>query len=98
MLFRSSACIGNLGQALAADRSMLDKLNVWIRREIIAQVSAHGHHVAKLISDTVRSWDPETITRKAEAEIGKDLQFIRINGTLIGGLVGLLLYSLSLYL
>jgi len=40
----------------------------------------------------VRRWDPETITQKAETEIGKDLQYIRINGTLIGGLVGLLLH------
>jgi uncharacterized membrane-anchored protein YjiN (DUF445 family) len=92
------ASIGNLGQALLRDRPMLDKLNVWIRREIVAQVTTHGHHVAKLISDTVRSWDPQTITQKAEAAIGRDLQFIRINGTLIGGLVGLLIYTVSNYL
>ena len=92
------ASIGNFGQALLRDRPMLDKLNEWIRREILAHVTAHGHHVATLISDTVRGWDPQTITQKAEAQIGKDLQFIRINGTLIGGLVGLVLYTLSLYL
>jgi len=92
------ASLGNLGQALLRDQPMLDKLNAWIRREIVAQVSAHGHYIAKLISDTVRSWDPQTITDKAEAEIGKDLQYIRINGTLIGGLVGLVLYTLSLHL
>ena len=54
--------------------------------------------VASLIADTVRKWDPQTITEKAEAEIGKDLQFIRINGTLIGGLVGLVLHTISIYL
>ena len=86
------ASIGNVGLALLGDRAMQEKLNVWVRREIVEQVAAHGHHVAALIADTVRRWDPETITQKAETEIGKDLQYIRINGTLIGGLVGLLLY------
>ena len=86
------ASIGNVGLALLGDRAMQEKLNVWVRREIVEQVAAHGHHVAALIADTVRRWDPETITQKVETEIGKDLQYIRINGTLIGGLVGLLLY------
>jgi uncharacterized membrane-anchored protein YjiN (DUF445 family) len=86
------ASIGNVGLALLGDRAMQEKLNVWVRREIVEQVAAHGHHVSALIADTVRRWDPETITQKAETEIGKDLQYIRINGTLIGGLVGLLLY------
>ena len=92
------ASIGNVGIALAGDRAMQEKLNVWVRREIVEQVEAHGHHVASLIADTVRKWDPQTITEKAEAEIGKDLQFIRINGTLIGGLVGLVLHTISIYL
>jgi len=87
------ASIGNVGLALAGDKPMQEKLNVWVRREIVEQVAAHGHHVSALIADTVRRWDPETITQKAEGEIGKDLQYIRINGTLIGGLVGLLIYA-----
>lgn len=91
------ASIGNVGLALLGDRAMQEKLNVWVRREIVEQVAAHGHHVAALIADTVRRWDPETITQKVETEIGKDLQYIRINGTLIGGLVGLLLHTISLY-
>ena len=92
------ASIGNIGRALQRDEPMQEKLNVWVRREIVEQVAAHGHHVSALIADTVRRWDPETITEKAESEIGKDLQYIRINGTLIGGLVGLVLYTASIYL
>ena len=92
------ASISNVGLALAGDRPMQEKLNVWLRREIVEQVQAHGHHVSALIADTVRRWDPQTITEKAESQIGKDLQFIRINGTLIGGLVGLVLHTISLYL
>jgi len=89
------ASIGNLGLALLGDEAMQEKLNVWVRREIVEQVEAHGHHVAALIAETVRKWDAETITQKAEAEIGKDLQYIRINGTLIGGLVGIVLHMFS---
>ena len=89
------ASIGNVGLALLGDTAMQEKLNVWVRREIVEQVAAHGHQVASLISETVRKWDAETITQKAEAEIGRDLQYIRINGTLIGGLAGLLLYMFS---
>jgi uncharacterized membrane-anchored protein YjiN (DUF445 family) len=87
--------ITNVGLALLGDQPMQEKLNVWVRREIVEQVEAHGHHVSALIADTVRRWDPQTITEKAEGEIGKDLQFIRINGTLIGGLVGLALHAIS---
>jgi uncharacterized membrane-anchored protein YjiN (DUF445 family) len=87
--------IVNVGLALHRDEPMQEKLNVWIRREIVEQVAAHGHHVSALIADTVRRWDPQTITEKAESQIGRDLQYIRINGTLIGGLVGLVLHLIS---
>jgi uncharacterized membrane-anchored protein YjiN (DUF445 family) len=87
--------ITNVGLALLRDHPMQEKLNAWVRREIVEQVTAHGHHVAALIADTVRRWDPQTITEKTETEIGRDLQYIRINGTLIGGLVGLALHSIS---
>jgi uncharacterized membrane-anchored protein YjiN (DUF445 family) len=92
------ASINNVGLALLRDEPMQEKFNVWLRHEIVEQVAAHGHHVSALIADTVRRWDPQTITEKAESEIGKDLQFIRINGTLIGGLVGLVLHTISLHL
>jgi uncharacterized membrane-anchored protein YjiN (DUF445 family) len=51
--------------------------------------------VATLISGTVRRWDARTVSDKIERAIGRDLQYIRINGTLIGGLVGLLLHAAS---
>jgi uncharacterized membrane-anchored protein YjiN (DUF445 family) len=54
--------------------------------------------VAALIATTVSAWDANATSRKIELQIGRDLQFIRINGTLVGGLVGLLLYSVGLLL
>ena len=47
----------------------------------------------KLVSETVRSWDAETVTDKVEQAVGRDLQFIRINGTLIGGCIGVVIYA-----
>ncbi len=90
------ASIMKLGQALLHDQAMRDKLNAWIRAEIVAQLGAHGHQIALLISETIRKWDAKTVTDKVESEVGSDLQYIRINGTIIGGLVGLLIYAVSL--
>jgi uncharacterized membrane-anchored protein YjiN (DUF445 family) len=51
--------------------------------------------VGHLIAQTVSAWDPEETSRRIELLVGRDLQFIRINGTLVGGLVGLLIYTVS---
>ncbi len=56
-----------------------------------------GIEVAGLISDTVRAWDARTMSERIEGAIGRDLQYIRLNGTLTGGLIGLLLYMASRY-
>jgi uncharacterized membrane-anchored protein YjiN (DUF445 family) len=54
----------------------------------------HRHEAADMIANTVARWDPEATSRRMELAVGRDLQFVRINGTLVGGLVGLLLYSI----
>ena len=54
--------------------------------------------VADLIARTVEGWDVRTLSDKLEEHVGADLQFIRINGTVVGGLAGLALYTLSSYL
>jgi uncharacterized membrane-anchored protein YjiN (DUF445 family) len=51
--------------------------------------------VAELISTTVARWDPDEASRRIELQVGRDLQFIRINGTLVGGLAGLVIHSLG---
>jgi len=55
----------------------------------------HRHQVSALITEVVRGWDTREVTQKMELEIGKDLQYIRINGTLVGGLVGVLLHAVT---
>ena len=58
----------------------------------------YGDGIVRLVSDTVQSWDTPTITRRLENAVGKDLQYIRVNGTLVGGLVGLVIHLIDLTL
>ena len=58
-------------------------------------VDQERHQVADLISTTVERWDPQEASRRIELQVGRDLQFIRINGTIVGGLAGLAIYTLG---
>jgi uncharacterized membrane-anchored protein YjiN (DUF445 family) len=71
------------------------KVDHWILDAVLYAVDQFRGEVAQLISYTVGQWDAEETSKKIELQIGKDLQFVRINGTIVGGLVGLILYSLS---
>jgi uncharacterized membrane-anchored protein YjiN (DUF445 family) len=84
-----------LGERLRADSEVRDVLNGWMRGVLGDLVRARRNEVAGLISSTVRRWDARTVSDKVERAIGRDLQYIRINGTLIGGLVGVLLHAAS---
>jgi uncharacterized membrane-anchored protein YjiN (DUF445 family) len=84
-----------LGEALLEDDPLRDKVNGWIEQAALYVVGQYRHEAASLIESTVSAWDPEDTTNKIELQIGRDLQFIRINGTLVGGLVGLLIYTVA---
>jgi uncharacterized membrane-anchored protein YjiN (DUF445 family) len=56
-------------------------------------IEQHRHEVSDLIAQTVARWDADATSRRMELAVGRDLQFVRINGTLVGGLVGLLIYA-----
>jgi uncharacterized membrane-anchored protein YjiN (DUF445 family) len=83
------------GEAMQTDPLLYEKIDRWLFELTIYLTKTYGHEVESLISNTINKWDPEMITDKIESEVGRDLQFIRINGTLIGGLVGLLIYTVS---
>ena len=84
-----------LAQAAMEDEALLAKLDDWMIGAVLRTVEQHRHEVGQLIAHTVSAWDPAETSRRIELQVGRDLQFVRINGTLVGGLVGLVLYSLS---
>jgi uncharacterized membrane-anchored protein YjiN (DUF445 family) len=84
-----------LGQKVLADPELSAKVNGWIVEIVTYAVEQAREEVAKLIASTVAAWDANATSRKIELQIGRDLQFIRINGTIVGGLVGLLLYVIG---
>lgn len=84
--------IVSLGETMLEDPELLAKVDGWILDATLYVVEQYRTEVGQFIADTVRGWDPEDTSRKIELAVGRDLQFIRINGTLMGALVGLLLY------
>ncbi|HEX2077820.1 MAG TPA: DUF445 domain-containing protein [Longimicrobium sp.] len=92
---RVAHAVTRFGASLQQDEELLEKVNGWVEQAVLYVVDQYRHEVAALIESTVAAWDPEDTTQKIELQIGRDLQYIRINGTLVGGLVGLLIYTFS---
>ena len=90
--------LAELGRALQDDPALQWQVNRFARRTIVGIVTRYGGQIVQLVSETVRRWDARTVTSRIEGAVGRDLQFIRINGTLVGGLVGLLIYTGSQWL
>jgi uncharacterized membrane-anchored protein YjiN (DUF445 family) len=83
-----------LAGAALEDPALLAKLDEWVIGAVLRVIEQHRHEVGQLIAHTVSAWDPEETSRRIELQVGRDLQFVRINGTLVGGMVGLVLYAL----
>jgi uncharacterized membrane-anchored protein YjiN (DUF445 family) len=90
--------IRNAGQGAINDHDLRERINRGLRAWISETVEGNRELFAVFISDTVRKWDPAATSRRIELHVGKDLQWIRINGTIVGGLAGLLIYLLSFLL
>jgi len=88
--------LDGVAEELDGDPDMQAWVNDWLADAITLIVGRNSAQIASLISDTVRSWDGADMSRRVELAIGRDLQFIRINGTLVGGLVGLLIHAVKL--
>lgn len=84
-----------LGQSLAQDAALRQALNERLQVWVQALAPDVAQFVAEHIEDTVRRWDAQEMSQLIELNIGKDLQTIRINGTVVGGLIGLVLFTLS---
>jgi uncharacterized membrane-anchored protein YjiN (DUF445 family) len=84
-----------IGETLLADPALLRRLDDAIVNAALHVIEKHQDEVGTLIANTVSNWDPDATSKRIELAIGRDLQFIRINGTIVGGLVGLLLHTIS---
>ncbi|GGY96713.1 DUF445 family protein [Streptomyces nitrosporeus] len=92
---RARASLMSLGARLATDERLQGKLEGWLEDAAAYVVTTYRTEITSLISDTVAGWDADQTSKKIEAHIGRDLQFIRINGTVVGALAGLAIYSVS---
>lgn len=89
------ALIG-LGKSLQEDERLKRQINRFARRAIVGTTENYGDNIVTLVSDTIEGWDASTITDRVENAVGSDLQFIRINGTLVGGLAGIIIHAVGL--
>ncbi len=90
------AVLADVGRTLQRDAALRSMLHDGVQGLVEALATRHSDKIGELVADTVREWSPAQMVETIEREVGKDLQYIRINGTLVGGLVGLLLHALAL--
>lgn len=92
---RIADSVVHIGESLRDDADLRDKVDNWIVRAAEHLVSQYGAEITTIITDTIERWDAEEASRKIELHVGRDLQFIRINGTVVGSLAGLIIYSVA---
>jgi uncharacterized membrane-anchored protein YjiN (DUF445 family) len=85
----------DVGNRLAGDETLGARIDTWLADAAGYVLQKYRHEIAGVITETVERWDPAETTEKIELQVGKDLQFIRINGTVVGALAGLLIYSIA---
>ncbi len=84
-----------LGNRLVEDDTLREKVDSWVQGAAGYVVSNYRDEITTLITDTVSRWDAQETSRKIELQVGRDLQFIRINGTVVGALAGLVIYTIT---
>ncbi|MEW9521051.1 DUF445 domain-containing protein [Streptomyces tubercidicus] len=92
---RVRAALLSLGRRLSDEERLQSKVDGWLEGAAVYVVTTYQSEITSLITDTVAGWDAEQTSKKIEAHIGRDLQFIRINGTVVGALAGLCIYAVS---
>ncbi|KZS55285.1 hypothetical protein A4G26_17790 [Mycobacterium kansasii] len=84
-----------VGESLRDDAELRDKVDNWMVQAAQHLVSQYGVEITAIITDTIERWDAEEASRRIELHVGRDLQFIRINGTVVGALAGLAIYAIA---
>jgi uncharacterized membrane-anchored protein YjiN (DUF445 family) len=92
---RIADSVVHIGESLRDDAELRDKVDNWIVRAAQHLVEQYGTEITAIITETIERWDADEASRRIELHVGRDLQFIRINGTVVGSLAGLAIYSIA---
>ncbi|MDQ4490212.1 DUF445 domain-containing protein [Sinomonas sp. ASV486] len=92
---RFTTAVRDFGARLVEDEELAGKVNAWVADAAAYIVATYRDDIAGVIEDTVARWDAEETSQKIELQVGKDLQFIRINGTVVGALAGVLIFAVA---
>ncbi len=95
---RAAAELMSFGERIGRDAVLRERLDTWGSDFAVWAVGRYGDELTAIITHTIERWDGEEAARKIELHVGRDLQFIRINGTIVGGLVGVVIHAVSLAL
>jgi uncharacterized membrane-anchored protein YjiN (DUF445 family) len=95
---RIADSVMRIGDTLRDDAELRDKVDNWMVRGARHLVEQYGGEATAIITDTIERWDAEEASRRIELHVGRDLQFIRINGTVVGALAGLVIYAVAKFL
>lgn len=92
---RLVGALTQIGKRLTADRVLQERIEGWVTDAAVHLVDRYRSDIASIITDTVERWDPTETTNKIELMVGRDLQYIRLNGTIVGALAGLTIFSIA---
>jgi uncharacterized membrane-anchored protein YjiN (DUF445 family) len=92
---RITDSVVRIGESLRDDAELRDKVDDWIVRGVQHLATQYGAEATTIITDTIKRWDADEASRRIELHVGRDLQFIRINGTVVGALAGLVIYAIG---
>ncbi|WP_163806475.1 DUF445 domain-containing protein [Mycolicibacterium anyangense] len=95
---RIADSVVRIGESVRDDAELRDKVDNWIVRGAQHLVGQYGAEITTIITDTIERWDAEEASRRIELHVGRDLQFIRINGTVVGALAGLVIYTVAQFI
>lgn len=92
---RAVQALQEVGERLTTDTALQHRVDTWVSDAAVFLVDRYRHDIASIITDTVERWDPAETTEKIELMVGRDLQYIRLNGTFVGALAGLVIFSIA---
>ncbi|WP_082533725.1 DUF445 domain-containing protein [Marmoricola sp. Leaf446] len=95
---RAARELVSFGERIGTDEALRQRLETWLADLVVFAVGRYGQELTSVITATIARWDGEEAARKIELHVGRDLQFIRINGTIVGGLVGVVIHAVTLVL